>query len=168
MRIFTSAEANKELKRLNEERLAILQNEKQSSVFTAATTESIEDARPEYNFEGTQGALDEIDRKICILKHAINLFNVSHKPEGIDMTVDQILIYIPQLTASKRKYESMANRLEKTRKESFGRNTLIEYEYANYDLKQAKRLYEVASKRLAEVQLALDRLNNTVTFEVDI
>ena len=164
----TSAQANKELKRLNDELKALLSQERQSSVFIAATTENVEAARPEYNFAETQEKITEIQEKIVVLKHAINLFNITHKPEGFDMTVDEMLVYIPQLNAAKSKYFGMSNRLEKVRQtSSFGSSrSLIEYEYANYNLNEAKKRFEEVSEQLTKAQLALDKLNTTETFEI--
>lgn len=39
---------------------------------------------------------------------------------------------------------------------------------ANYDVKKVQSDFEEASKRLAEAQMALDRINTTVEFEADI
>ena len=85
------------------------------------------------------------------------------------MTIDQVLIYIPQLTAQKRKLESFRNRLPKERKEYLGRNnSIIEYEYANYDIAQADADYNVVADELAKVQNALDMANATVVFEAEL
>ena len=151
----TSAEANKILRTKQDELNALKAVENKSAVFVAATTEDVEAARPEY------------DIKIRKLKHAINLFNVSHKPEGFDMTVDEMLIYIPQLTSMKGKYQGMASRLPKTRRESgYSRSGLIEYEYANYDPAFAQEQLDRVTEELARAQLALDKLNTTETFEI--
>ena len=169
--LFTSAQANKELKKLNDELASITNNEMLSSTFVAATTEDLELARPVYNFADTQEKIANIQEKILKLKHAINVFNTTHKPEGFDMTVDEILVYIPQLSAAKAKYNKMANRLEKIRNAGgFGasKSNLIEYEYTNYDVKTAKKYFDVVSEQLSRAQLALDKLNQTETFEVDL
>jgi hypothetical protein len=46
------------------------------------------------------------------------VFNVTHTVPGFDMTIDQILVYIPQLTAKKIKLYEMKTKLPKTRDES--------------------------------------------------
>lgn len=166
----TSAQANKELKKLNEELSSLFSQEKQSCTFVAATTEDLEEARPEYDFGKMQDKIAEIQEKITKLKHAINLFNTTHKPEGFDMTVDEMLVYIPQLSSTKAKYARMANRLEKTRVTGShlgNRSPIIEYEYANYDVKTVKYYHDAVADQLTSAQLALDKLNTTETFEVD-
>ena len=57
---YTSAEAGKLLKKLNDERASILLREENSKDFLAAVGEDLDSVRPEYNFSETQNALDEI------------------------------------------------------------------------------------------------------------
>ena len=165
--LYTSAEAAKLLRRLNDEKSSIESNEAQSSTFRAAISEDIEAARPDYNYSGTQDAIDAIDAKIRRVKHAINTFNVTHNVPGFEMTIDQMLVYIPQLTKKKAKLQAMKDRLPKTR-EFIRVAGIIEYSYANYDTEQAKKDYDSVSDELSRAQTALDVLNNSEKFEIDI
>ena len=163
----TSAEANKILRKYQDDLNRLIAQEKQSAVFTAAVTEDIEAARPDYHISLMQGEIEALQIKIRSLKHAINVFNVTHNPEGFDMTVDEKLVYIPQLTSMKGKYQGMASRLPKTRRESgYSRSGLIEYEYANYDPAFAQEQLDRVTEELARAHLALDKLNTTETFEI--
>ena len=103
---YTSAQAAKLLRKLNEEKAALLSRESMSCSFVAAVQENVEDVRPEYDYAGTQEKLAEVDEKIRRLKHAMNQFNISTMVPECGMTIDQILVYIPQLTARKQKLES--------------------------------------------------------------
>ncbi len=165
---YTSAEAAKLLRKLNEEKAALLNQESMSSRFVAAIQENTEDARPKYDYEDTKRKLSELDAKIRQLKHGINRFNISREVPGFDMTIDQILIYIPQLSARKSRLEEMASRLPKQRVETLRRNagSIIEYEYANYDLEQVKKDLAAVTDELAKAQTALDVVNNTETLEL--
>ncbi|MCI8403224.1 MAG: hypothetical protein HFI38_14225 [Lachnospiraceae bacterium] len=168
---YTSSEANKLLRRLNEERDTLLMMEQKSSVFLAAMGEDPESVRPEYDFEKVRKTLEELDRKIRIVKHAVNRFNLEHQVAGFEMTIDQMLIYIPQLTGRKQKLAMMKNRLPKQREmgQSYGRTgNIIDYSYANYDIKAAEAAYEAVADELARAQTALDVLNNTETMEIVI
>ena len=165
--LYTSAEASKLLRKLNEEKLSIESRERQSSTFVAATTEDIEAVRPEYDYAETQKEIDGIEAKIRKVKHAINKFNIEHELPGFNMTIDQILIYIPQLTKRKSKLASMKDKLPRERA-STRMNGVIEYTYANYTLKQAKEDFTRISDELFRVQTALDTINNNVKFEIDI
>jgi hypothetical protein len=95
MKMMTSAQAAKELKRLNEERDALLSAEARASVFTAAIQEDIESARPDYDYEATFDDLRAIEMKIIRLKHSISRFNLTTKVPGFGMTIDEMLVYIP-------------------------------------------------------------------------
>lgn len=168
---YTSSEANKLLRRLNEERNALLDKEEKSSTFLAAMGEDPEALRPEYDYGETQKALAELDRKIRVVKHAINGFNLNCVVPGFQMTIDQMLVYIPQLTARKQKLSQMMSRLPKQRDMGslYGHTSnIIDYSYANYDIKAAETDYEAVSDELARAQTALDVLNNTETMEIVI
>lgn len=162
----TSAEANKKLRQLQDRKKDFLEAEKKNSVFICATTESVEDVRQNYDYDYGYDVpeIDRIDKEIRELKHQINKFNVSCMVPELGMTIDQVLIYLPQLKDKQHRLARMAAHLPKQRvADRYGRtNNLIEYEYANYDVKDAKEDYEKVSRLVAEVQLALDKINNSV------
>lgn len=47
------------------------------------------------------------------------------------------------------------------------RNSVPEYRYINYDLELIKKEYESVSAKIMEMQMALDKYNQTVQFECD-
>lgn len=51
--------------------------------------EEPESVSPEYDCERTQAALLNPEKRIIKLKHAINIFNTSHKLPGFELTVDK-------------------------------------------------------------------------------
>lgn len=165
--LYTSAEAAKLLRKLNEEKSSLEAQESQSSTFKAAINENTDDARPDYDYKQTQKAIDELDSKIRTVKHAINRFNTTHEVPGFNMTVDAMLIYIPQLTRKKAKLSQMKDRLPKSR-DYIRVAGIIEYSYTNYDIEAVKRDYDAVSDELARAQTALDVLNNSEKFEIDI
>ena len=112
----TSAEAAKILKKLNEELSSVMRKEEQSKDFLAAMGEDPETVRPKYDYEDTSKKIDELETKIRILKHSINVFNTTTIVPEINMTVDQVLIYIPQLTKKCNKLLDMINKLPKAQK----------------------------------------------------
>lgn len=168
----TSAQANKLLNKLNDNIASLYQKEQQSCRFNAATGENIEDARPEYSFEETRAEIAQLEAKARKIKHAINVFNtktvVPNTGVG-DMTIDEVLVFIPQLTKNKRRLADMKSKLPKERVQSSIRTgSLIEYTYTNYDVHKASEVYDATSETLAAVQNALDTVNNTVTFDIDV
>lgn len=166
----TSAEANKLLKKLNDEYAALLNRELRSKEFNAAMGEDVESVRPEYDYGEVQTSLKLLEAKIRRVKHALNIFNTTSVVEGFDMTVDEMLIYIPQLTKRKAKLADMNSKLPKERvADTFGRSgSIIDYVYTNYDLDKVREDYEAVTDELSRAQLALDILNNSAQIEVEI
>ncbi len=167
---YTSAEANKLLKKLNEEKSMLLDNESRSATFSAALGEDVESVRPEYDYFEAAKKLEALNADIRKVKHAINVFNTTHAVPGFDMTIDEMLVYIPQLTAKKARLLAMSSRLPKERKSvsGYGTNAVIDYLYANYDVSKAAEDYGAVSELLSRAQTALDIVNSTETMEIDI
>ena len=114
---YTSAQANKLLKKLNDEHAALLDKENRSKDFRAAMGEDVESVRPAYDYADTQKKLAELEQRIRKVKHAINVFNATHVIPDFGMTIDEMLVYIPQLTQRKSKLADMKARLPKQRSE---------------------------------------------------
>lgn len=166
---YTSAEAAKLLRSLNEEHDALIAQENLSNSFVVSTTEDIESVRPAYDYEAVQKRLEELETSIRTVKHAINVFNATHIVPGFNMTIDQILIYIPQLTNRKNRLNQMASALPKVR-EMWGRqnSSLIDYRYTNYDVAKAAQDAKAVSDLLAKAQTALDLVNTTESMEIEL
>ena len=169
--LYTSAEAAKLLKEKKEIYEAILSKESITSAFDASIGEDVESARPVYAYQETQDLLRKLQSEIRTIKHDINRFNVQQEVPGFQMTVDQMLVYIPQLTEMKKKYDKMRARLPKQRKrnDSYLRTSnLVEYTHANYQIEDAEKDYREVATALAKAQTALDVVNNTEKFEIDL
>ena len=167
----TSAYANKVLKRLKEDSEFWRSKEKNSCTYTAAINE--EPVIPEYDYVQVANTLAEIDEKIVKIKHAINVANVTSQLQVGDsfMTVDAILVKMAQLNKRKNILDFMRKQLPKARVElgAFNvRQTVSEYQYINYDLELVKKEYERIDSEIAEMQIALDKHNQTFEFEVEI
>ena len=167
---YTSAQAAKILRRLNEERNALLTMENQSKDFLASVGEDPETVRPDYDYAATQAKLRELEEKIRKVKHAISMFNISTVVPEFGMTVDQLLVYIPQLSQRKVKYADMMSKLPKAREtgSAYTRGNIIDYRYANYDITAAEQDHSWVSDTLGRAQTALDVINNTLTMEIDL
>ena len=166
----TSAEAAKLLKKLLDEKSILLADEYRSSTFNAALGEDVESVRPMYDYAATQQALEHCNRKIRLLKHAINCFNTTQLGGDTGMTIDQVLVYIPQLTEMRSRLYTLQDRLPKQRTSvgGIGSNTVIDYCYANYPVEQAKEDYTRISDELRSLQTALDLVNTTVQMEFEL
>lgn len=164
----TSAEANKMIRALKDQYSLLLSQEENVVSFIAATTENVEEVRPPYSYEETAAKYDEIEHKIRKIKHALNVFNATAKVEGFDMTIDEMLVFLPQATDRLRKLSLMLAKPEKSRAQNTGRTNIIEYEYLNYDLEKVQQDYDALMDRKSRALTALDVVNNTVPFEVDL
>lgn len=166
---YTSAQAAKLLRKLNDELLATLRMENQSKDFLAALGEEPETVRPPYDFHKTAAKIEALEGRIRALKHALNVFNTTTVVPGVNLTVDQVLLLIPQLTSRCDKLRSMMSKLPKTREGAagVGRNAVIDYRYLNYDAADAEAAFYASKALLDEVQLQLNLVNSTVTFPID-
>jgi hypothetical protein len=91
--------------------------------------------------------------------------------DDTEMSIDTILIRMAQLNKRKSVLDQMRKQLPKTREEHhsyMSRNSVPEYRYINYDLELIKQEYETVSRTIMEMQMALDKYNQTVQFEVEI
>lgn len=163
----TSAQANKLLQTLNENIAFIQRKERQSCFFNAAVGEDVESVRPAYDYAETQASIAELESKVRKLKHAINVFNTTTVVPELNMTIDEVLVLIPQLSKKKIKLNELKSRLPKERVSSTLRSNIIDYVIANYDIAEAELEYDNVSEYLAKVQTALDVVNTTITFEID-
>ena len=164
MKKITSAYANKWLKSLEEDKEYWINKEEASSTYVAVI--------PEYDYAEVAATIAEIDEKIAVIKHALNVTNATAKVQVKDteMSVDTILIKMAQLNKRKAVLDRMRKQLPKTRETTsyMSRNAVPEYRYVNYDLDLVKQEYERVSQNVMELQMALDQYNQTVQFEVDL
>lgn len=165
---YTSAEANKLLRKLNDEKTSVMYREENGKEFLAAVGEDIESVRPKYDFTETQNAIAVIETKIRKLKHAINVFNSTTIIPEFDMTIDEMLVYIPQLTAAKNKLARMKDKLPKVREQTRVNSSILDYRYLNYDVETVAAEYEKVTDTLSKAQNALDSVNMNQTLEVDL
>ena len=171
MQKITSAYANKMLRSLEEDKAFWVNKESTSSTYVAAVNE--EPVVPEYDYMTVANTIDEIDRKILTIKHTLNLTNATAKVQvgAQKMSIDGILIRMAQLNKRKTVLDDMRKRLPKTRVygNAFGSSgSAPEYKYINYDPELIRQEYDRISNIIMEMQIALDRYNQTVLFEVDI
>lgn len=163
----TSASANKMIKTLEDKKSYLLQRETNDSTYILAEDEKQD--IPAYDFEEYNCQIDALDEKIRTLKHALNVFNTTTiLPLGI--SIDQALVEMAQLNKKLPRLDLMRKAKNKTRLSGYnaGRRDVAEYQYLNYDPEKVEEVYERDMKRIQDIQLALDKANQTLEFEVDI
>ncbi len=172
MKKMTSAYANKLLKQLDEDKIFYLNKERTSCTYGAAVGE--EPVIPDYDYTETAKKIEAIDAEIVKIKHAVNLANVTEKVKvgENEYSIDAILVRMAQLNKRKTSLDFMRKQLPKERSDSqryvSNRSNVPEYKYINYDLDLVKTEYERISEEIMEMQIALDKYNQTYEFEVDI
>ncbi len=166
----TSAYANKVLKKLQDDKSFWLSKERDGYLYVAAIDE--EPVIPEYDYNQISDEIKNIDWKIVKIKHAINVINSTSEIEIGDesMTIDQILISMAQLNNRRSMLDNMRKQQEKRRVDSgfYGtRKTAPEYQYVNYSIDEVKKDYEEIDSKIAAMQIALDKFNQTFEFDVE-
>lgn len=166
----TSAQTAKLLRQLNDELNTLQLREANTKSFLAAMGEDIESVRPKYDYAEMQEQQKAVETKIRKVKHALNVFNATTIIPEFGITIDEMLVYLPQLSKRCVKLSKMQNVLPKAREDAgYARGSMvIDYRYANYDIEQAAADYTAASKELAKAQTALDLINSTLEFDIDI
>lgn len=171
MKKMTSAYANKVLKKLKEDKVFWVKKEQEGYVYVAALDE--EPVIPEYDYKTVADNIAEIDEKIAIIKHTINLVNVTNEIAVGDKmyTIDTILVKMAQMNKRKEVLDRMRKMQPQTRIRTdvyISRKTSPEYQYINFDLELVKKEYEELDARIATMQIELDKFNQTFEFEVNI
>ena len=167
----TSAYANKIIRQLEEDKEFWLRKERESCTYDAAEGET--PVIPEYDYSYVAGEIAVIDEKICRIKHALNISNVSAQIKvGEDvLSVDTILVKMAQLNRRKTMLDYMRKLQPQERlqlRATTARSAVPEYRYINFDLNQVKKEYEVISEQIMQMQIALDKHNQTEEFEVEL
>lgn len=161
----TSAVANKLLRKYNEELQRVYTDETSCSIYTEIA--GIDPVIPDYNFNETRCKIETLMQRISDLKHEINAFNLRTVLPNCGMTIDKALVYMSMLTKEKSRLEGMIKPTKKTLKSGFGiRNNQVEYDVINYEVSDVKTNYDNICKLLTNIQLELDLVNSTYTFEV--
>jgi prefoldin subunit 5 len=165
-----SACANKLLKRLDDDKVYLRKKEAEGCIYIASIDE--EPVVPEYDYAEVAAAIEEIDAKIVKIKHAINVNNCTNSVdvEGKMMTIDEILVKMAQQNKRRAVLDEMRKHQPKTRVSGYyaSRKAAPEYQYINYDIELIKKEYDRIDAEITAMQIALDKYNQTVEFEVDI
>ena len=167
---YTSATANKLLKKITAERDALLKKEQKLSTFNCSAGEDEDKLRPKYDMAEYKMRIRTLNKQITSIKHAINLANCNCKvPNADGLTVDQLLIVLPMLTEEVRRYADMAQRLPRERVDDrYSSSAYVDYVLTNYDPDDARKLYEVARDKLTRYQIALDEANHQMIIDIDL
>ena len=91
-----------------------------------------------------------------------------YHPHG-DSSIYDALVVMAQLSQRKQQLDILRKRQPKARNnDHYGRSGATEYTCINYDLTDVRKAYEAISAEIMEIQMKLDQLNQTVTFDVEL
>ena len=162
---YTSAAAGKRIKALEEEKELVLSREAELCTYVRAVGEEMD--APAYDFLATRDEVTRIDAEALRIRHALHRFNLETVLPNSKITIDEALVLMAQLGKEKQLLKDMRARLPRKRVDAnWTGSASIEYEYANYDIKQAEERYAAVAQRISDLQMEIDYANQTVQFKV--
>ena len=157
--------ANKIIRNLQSEMSSLLEAEQRDCTYSHAPNEK--PVIPQYDFQNTQQRLSELRRKIAVLRHAINGFNITTKLSGFDMTVDEGLGYMSILNLEKKRLHNLSIVPETARRREYGSKE-PDIVHRNFDMEAVQAAYKETCNELMRIQQAVNIANLTEEFEVDL
>ena len=166
MRKVSPIEVTNRINALKEELKDLEEYEKKSSSFFVNLGQDKESLRPSYDFEETQKRYLELTQEVIKLKHTLNVFNTSTIVPDFNMTVDQMLVYLPMLRGRKQTLQKMKD------EPMNGLSSRVTYRgvndtYSNYSVQKVTEDYRKIAEEYAKARTALDFINATGEIEVD-
>lgn len=156
--------ANKTIKNLQAEIDSLLQNEEIGKSYSYGVSET--PVIPEYSFSDTQEKLFALRNKIAVLRHAINVFNITEKIGGFDITVDEALGRMSMLNGEKKRLYDLLQIPEQTRRREYGSRE-ADIICRNFDAAEVQKEYDRITDELMRIQQAINIANLTVEFDVE-
>ena len=104
---FTSASANKYLRRLQDEKDRLLRTEQEVSTYVLAEGEAAEP--PAYDYGAVREKVAQIDGQARAIRHAMHRFNMQTVLPERGITIDEALILLAQLSGRKDRLNSLAS-----------------------------------------------------------
>ena len=166
MRKVSPIEVTNRINALKEELKDLEEYEKKSSSFFVNLGQDKESLRPSYDFEETQKRYLELTQEVIKLKHTLNVFNTSTIVPDFNMTVDQMLIYLPMLRGRKQTLQKMK---DEPMNGLSSRVTYrgVNYTYSNYSVQKVTEDYRRIAEEYSKARTALDFINVTGEIGVD-
>ena len=162
----TSSEINKYLQLLKSKKIDLELDIREFSSFNVLGDDNVEDNRPEFDLLESMYKLTELNKEEIRIKTALNTFNNITRLD-CGLTIAQALVRLPQLNEEKRAIAPLIRRRLPVRKSLSSNGSIIEYNYANYDIEKAKEYYDELDKKITDIQLQLNVTNNKSVIDVD-
>lgn len=161
----TSAYANKLIKGYLEELSALDNLERETCTTTYGVNET--PIESDYDFLAMQVKIDSLNDKIAKFRHAVNVFNTTTMLDDLGYTIDEALVRMAMLSEKKQRLSRMKAIRELSRR-SGGYHNDAELTKRNFDAADAEAEYQKTADELTKLQLALDKANMSIEFEVEL
>ena len=161
----TSAYANKLIKGYREELSALDNLERETCTTTYGVNET--PIESDYDFLAMQAKIDSLNDKIAKFRHAVNVFNTTTMLDDLGYTIDEALVRMAMLSEKKQRLSRMKAIRELYRR-SGGYHNDAELTKRNFDAADAEAEYQKTADELTKLQLALDKANMSIEFEVEL
>ena len=157
-----NAEVIKKIKDLEEQKQEILSDEHKNCTTTYQTETDMIDTG--YDFGKTRKAIENLNKEIMKLKHALNVSNSTVIVEEFGLTIGECLVYMAQLNNEKTVLERLSRNRSKSRTTVY--NGTVEYTITNYDVELCKSELNIIKETVRKLQLAIDRVNLNNVIEI--
>jgi len=157
-----NAEVIKKIKDLEEQKQDILSDEQKNCTTTYQTETDMIDTG--YDFGKTRKGIDNLNKEIMKLKHALNVSNSTVIVEEFGLTIGECLVYMAQLNNEKSVLERLSRNRNKSRVTLY--NGIVEYTVTNYDVEICKSELNAIKETVRKLQLAIDRVNLNNLIEI--
>lgn len=159
----THTEAMKEIKKLEDQKASLLQQE--SNTCTVTYTENETPIDTKYDYTKYTDDLDSLDKRIRLLKGALAKSNAMTIVKGFDMSVSEALVYLAQLNNQLSRFKRLSEKQPLVRTSAGYRNATYELTKTLYDVNVAKEQYQKCFDLISKLQMAIDLTN--LTTEID-
>ncbi|MCL2813576.1 MAG: hypothetical protein FWD23_03150 [Oscillospiraceae bacterium] len=157
-----NAEVIKKIKDLEEQKQEILSDEQKNCTTTYQTETDMIDTG--YDFEKTRTAVENLNKEIMRLKHALNISNSTVIVQEFGLTIGECLVYMAQLNNEKFVLEKLSRNRSKSRTTLY--NGTVEYTDTNYDVEVCKDKLNSIKETIRQLQLSIDRVNLNNMIEI--
>ena len=158
-----NAEVIKKIKDLEEQKQEILSDEQKNCTTTYQTETDMIDTG--YDFGNIRKVIENLNKEIMKLKHALNVSNSTVIVEEFGLTIGECLVYMAQLNNEKFVLERLSRYRSKSRA-TVGHTGTVEYTVTNYDVEICKGELNTIKETVRKLQLAIDRVNLNNMIEI--
>ena len=158
-------EAIKFIKQLTSEKQELINNELRNCSVSYSADEDVPVV--DYNFEHTRKAIADIDEKVGKLKYALAKNNTTILLPEFNITIGEGLVKMAQLQEELKQISRLAAADNHNATYNAATGTM-RYTDTTYDVEIAKAKKKEVYELIVKLQAAIDKMNITYEFEIDM